>query len=52
VFLIFATGSSAEELLTRCRARIDNDPETEAAIAADEQEKISDLRLRRLVGID
>jgi 2-oxo-4-hydroxy-4-carboxy-5-ureidoimidazoline decarboxylase len=52
VYLIFATGKSADELLTRCRARIDNDPETEAAIAADEQEKITDLRLRRLVGID
>ncbi|MEX1207216.1 MAG: 2-oxo-4-hydroxy-4-carboxy-5-ureidoimidazoline decarboxylase [Acidimicrobiia bacterium] len=52
VYLIFATGSSAEELLAHCQARIDNDPETEAAIAADEQEKITDLRLRRLVRID
>lgn len=52
VFLIFATGKSAEELLACCRDRIDNDPEAEAAIAAVEQEKITDLRLRRLVGID
>lgn len=52
VYLIFATSKTAEELLARCQARIDNDPETEAAITADEQEKITDLRLRRLVGID
>jgi OHCU decarboxylase len=52
VYLIFATGKSAEELLSRCRERIDNDHETEAAIAAEEQAKITDLRLRRLVGID
>jgi OHCU decarboxylase len=52
VYVIFATGKSAEELLARCRDRIANDPEIEAVIAAAEQEKITDLRLRRLVGID
>lgn len=52
VYLVFATGKSAEEMLAICRTRLDNDPEVEQEIAAQEQEKITDLRLRRLVGID
>lgn len=52
VYLVFATGKSAEDLLRLCEDRLGNDPDTELAIAAAEQEKITDLRLRRLVGID
>jgi 2-oxo-4-hydroxy-4-carboxy-5-ureidoimidazoline decarboxylase len=52
VCLVFATGKSAEDLLRLCEDRLGNDPATELAIAAAEQEKITDLRLRRLVGID
>lgn len=49
VFLVFATGKSAEEMLANCRARLHNDPETELSIAAKEQEKITRLRLEMLL---
>lgn len=52
VYLVFATGKSAEDLLRLCEDRLGNDPDTELVIAGAEQEKITDLRLRRLVGID
>jgi 2-oxo-4-hydroxy-4-carboxy-5-ureidoimidazoline decarboxylase len=51
VFLVFATGRSAEEILALCEERLGNDAETEYRIASAEQEKITDLRLRRLLGI-
>jgi 2-oxo-4-hydroxy-4-carboxy-5-ureidoimidazoline decarboxylase len=49
VFLICATGKSAEEILAQLRVRIDNPPETELRIAAGEQAKITRLRLEKLV---
>jgi allantoicase len=49
VFLICATGLSAEELLTSLTERIDNDPATELAIAAEEQRRITRLRLEKLL---
>ena len=49
VFLICATGKSAEEILAELRLRIDNPPETELYIAAGEQAKITRLRLEKLV---
>lgn len=49
VFLICATGKSAQEMLTALQNRIDNDPETELRIAAEEQRKITRLRLDALV---
>lgn len=52
VYLVFATGKSADEMLSLCQSRLANEPETEQGIAAQEQEKITDLRLRKLVGID
>ena len=52
VFLVFATGKTAADMLAMCRERLGNDPETEYEIASAEQEKITGLRLRRLVGID
>ena len=51
VYLVFASGKSAEEMLRLCRERLANDPEEELRIAAAEQEKITDLRIRRLLGI-
>jgi OHCU decarboxylase len=48
VFLVFASGKSAEEMLAICRARLHNDPETELSVAAAEQEKITRLRLEKL----
>ena len=49
VFLIFASGRSAEEILASLRARSSNDPSTELAIASDELRKIARMRLARLV---
>jgi len=49
VFLICATGLTGEQILARLRLRLDNDPETEAAVVADELRKIAALRVRKLV---
>lgn len=49
VFLICATGLSAEQILTNLRSRLDNDDADEAAVVADELRKIALLRLRKLV---
>jgi beta-ureidopropionase / N-carbamoyl-L-amino-acid hydrolase len=49
VFLVFASGRSADELLAELRRRLDADPETELRTAAGEQAKITRLRLERLV---
>jgi 2-oxo-4-hydroxy-4-carboxy-5-ureidoimidazoline decarboxylase len=49
VFLICATGLSAEEILTNLRSRLDNDDTEEAAVVADELRKIALVRLRKLV---
>jgi 2-oxo-4-hydroxy-4-carboxy-5-ureidoimidazoline decarboxylase len=48
VFLVCATGKSAEEMLALLRARIGHSLETEHRIAADEQAKITRLRLENL----
>jgi OHCU decarboxylase len=50
VFLIAASGRSAEEILQSLRQRMANDPEKELSIAAAEQRKITQLRLDRLLG--
>ncbi|HSF39396.1 MAG TPA: allantoicase [Thermoanaerobaculia bacterium] len=49
IFIVCATGKSAAEMLKLLRARIDNDPETELRIAAEEQRKITNLRLEKLL---
>jgi OHCU decarboxylase len=49
VFLICATGKSAEEMLARLRERLDNDPATELRIAAEEQRRITRLRIDKLL---
>lgn len=51
VYLVFASGRSAGDLLEECARRLGNDPETERQIAARELEKITELRLRKLMGI-
>jgi 2-oxo-4-hydroxy-4-carboxy-5-ureidoimidazoline decarboxylase len=48
VFLVCATGKSADQMLALLRARIDNPPEIELRIAAGEQAKITRLRLEKL----
>jgi OHCU decarboxylase len=52
VFLVGATGKTAAEMLAIGRKRIGNDPETELAIAAEEQRKITRLRLEKLLGTE
>lgn len=51
VFLICATGKSADEMLAACRARLANTRDDELAIAAEEQRKILHLRLDKLVDL-
>ncbi len=48
VFLICATGQSAEAMRSALFTRLENDPETELRIAAGEQAKITRLRLEKL----
>ena len=50
VFLVCATGKSAQEMLELCRLRLHNDPREELAVAADEQRKITRLRLEKWLG--
>lgn len=45
IFIVCATGKSAEEMLQLLRDRLSNDRATELRIAADEQAKITALRL-------
>jgi 2-oxo-4-hydroxy-4-carboxy-5-ureidoimidazoline decarboxylase len=49
VYLVCATGRSAAELLAVCRARLDNDRETERGIVLAELAKINRLRLTKLL---
>lgn len=49
IFIIDATGKSAETMLTAATARYANDPATELKIAAAEQAKITARRLRQLL---
>jgi 2-oxo-4-hydroxy-4-carboxy-5-ureidoimidazoline decarboxylase len=48
VFIICATGRGAEEMLAMLRARLANDPAAEIQVAADEQAKITALRLKAI----
>ena len=50
IYIVFATGKSAEEMLALARERLRNDPEAELRIAAEEQGKITRLRLEKLLG--
>ena len=49
VFLIAATGKSADEILAALRTRMENDPVTEARVATAEHRKIARMRLARIV---
>lgn len=48
IFIVCATGKSAEEMLTMLKQRLDNDAAIELPIAAEEQRKITHLRLEKL----
>ena len=49
VFLISAAGRSAEDVVAAIRQRIENDPATELQVAAEEQRKITHLRLKSML---
>jgi 2-oxo-4-hydroxy-4-carboxy-5-ureidoimidazoline decarboxylase len=49
IFIVCATGKSAAEMLDLLERRIEHDPETEIRVAADEQRKITHLRLVKLL---
>ncbi|MHA6625704.1 2-oxo-4-hydroxy-4-carboxy-5-ureidoimidazoline decarboxylase [Pseudonocardia sichuanensis] len=49
VYLVCASGRSAEDLLTTLHARLGNDPATERAVALRELAAINRLRIERLV---
>jgi OHCU decarboxylase len=48
IYIVCATGRSAEELLAIARARLTNDADDELRVAAEEQRKITRLRLEKL----
>jgi len=48
IFIVCATGLTADQMLAMLRTRISNDPATELRIAAAEQAKITALRLKKL----
>src|SRR5206468_8598640 len=49
IFIVCATGRRADEMLRMLGERLDNDPHVEVRIAAEEQRKITRLRLEKLI---
>lgn len=49
IFIVCATGKSAEEMLRLLQERLQNDPVTEIQVAADEQNKITKIRIEKLL---
>lgn len=49
IFIVCATGKSAEEMLALLKARLQNDAQTELKIAMGEQNKITHIRLEKLL---
>jgi 2-oxo-4-hydroxy-4-carboxy-5-ureidoimidazoline decarboxylase len=50
IFIVCATGKSTDEILALLEQRLPNDVSEELPIAAAEQAKITELRLRKLLG--
>lgn len=48
VFVVCATGKTAEEMLAILGTRMHNDPDTECTVAREEQRKITKIRLEKL----
>ena len=49
IFIICATGKTSEEMLAALRERLPHEPQAELPIAAAEQTKITQLRLKKLL---
>lgn len=50
IFIVCASGKSAEEMLAMLNERLRSDPARELLVAAEEQKKITQLRLQKLIG--
>ena len=50
IFIVCATGKSSDEILALLEERLPNEPAAELPVAAAEQAKITELRLRKLLG--
>ncbi|UYM16749.1 2-oxo-4-hydroxy-4-carboxy-5-ureidoimidazoline decarboxylase [Endozoicomonas euniceicola] len=50
LFIVCATGKSAAEMLALLKERLNNSPDNELIIAAAEQQKITRIRLNKLIG--
>lgn len=51
IFVVCATGKTANQMLEICRARLNNNVEAEIRAAAQEQQKITEIRLKKLLEI-
>jgi OHCU decarboxylase len=51
IFIVCATDKTAEEMLSLLRARLPNDTETELRVAAEEQWRITVLRLKKFLNV-
>ncbi len=49
IYIVCATGKSVDEMLVLAKSRMNHDRETELRVAAEEQRKITNLRLEKLV---
>jgi OHCU decarboxylase len=52
IFIVCASGMTGEEMLATLRARLENPPDVELRVAAEEQRKITRLRLQKLLEED
>ncbi|HEX2724086.1 MAG TPA: 2-oxo-4-hydroxy-4-carboxy-5-ureidoimidazoline decarboxylase [Gemmatimonadaceae bacterium] len=51
IYIVCAAGKSPADMLAIARQRLANDPQTELRVAAEEQRKITELRLVKLFGV-
>jgi OHCU decarboxylase len=49
IFIVCATGKTTEEMLSLLRERLKNDADKELHVAAEEQRRITNLRLKKLL---
>ena len=50
-YIVSATGKTAEEMISIAERRMTNEPDAEVRIAAEEQARITGLRLRKLLSV-
>jgi 2-oxo-4-hydroxy-4-carboxy-5-ureidoimidazoline decarboxylase len=50
IYIVCATGKTADEMLAIAKSRLNNDRESELKVAAEEQRKIMHIRLEKLIG--